>query len=328
MKEQRDNDEPKYRPPPLCGTVVERCRAALEHVANGLECLKYFPTEEGSEEEQKKNEESSMKEERKFEEENQRMAKPFQAIPMPYAPLNQGSSEPMETVMETSPRKKGKSRKSKKPDKNFPTKSTIQDATPKALLCKSKAETLPTWQAPKKSDNLSWNAHLKTLLYEKASLIFAVLAENEYSINNYGASLRYISAVLRCQEILDTFCHVKNEKLISYLLGRAGDSCFMAVQDWNNVEKHKRDYELLDIIDKKILDEIYNAKDLDLGEFCERFATKKSSSNHFFFSFFTVNENLNPFQSVWIYCPRLWTVWKILSKLLTVVMRRRYPWSP
>jgi len=42
------------------------------------------------------------------------------------------------------------------------------------LLCKSKTKTLPTWQAPKK--DICWNGHLETL-YEKASLIFAVLDE-------------------------------------------------------------------------------------------------------------------------------------------------------
>lgn len=193
------------------------------------------------------------------------MAKPFEAIPMPYVPLNSQSSNAAVESVETSPKKKGKSKKSKKADKNT-SKPTIEDATPKALLCKSKAETMPTWQAPKKSDNLSWNAHLKTLLYEKASLIFAVLAENEYVNNNYGASLRYISAVLRCQEILETFCHVKNDKLISYLLGRAGDSCFMIVQDWNNVEKHQLDYETKNLIDQNILDQIYNVKELESSE--------------------------------------------------------------
>ncbi|XP_012254661.2 erythroid differentiation-related factor 1 [Athalia rosae] len=261
LKEQRENDELKYKPPPLCGTVEERCRAALEHVANGLECLIYFPTEDCPESDPNKKEDLLKTDERQFEEANPPMAKPFQAIPMPYASLNQSSNEIVENV-DVGQKKKGKSKKNKKTDVNS-AKSLDQDSTPKALLCKSKAETLPTWQAPKKNDNLSWNAHLKTLLYEKASLIFAVLAENEYTANNYGASLRYILAVLRCQEILETFCHVKNDKLISYLLGRAGDSCFMTVQDWNNIDKHKREYNLKNDIDGKILDEIYITKYLD-----------------------------------------------------------------
>ncbi|XP_046431466.1 erythroid differentiation-related factor 1 isoform X1 [Neodiprion fabricii] len=259
MKGYRENEELKYKPPPLCGTVEERCKAALEHVKNGLECLEYFPTEHSSDDEQRKDEEACGQNGQELEEEHPRMAKPFQAIPMPYAPLKQTSDDTSSNV-EMSPKNKGKSKKNKKGDRTV-SKPTVQDATPKALLCKSTVETLPTWQAPKASDNLNWNAHLKTLLYEKTSLIFTVLAENEYSRNNYGASLRYILAVLGCQEIMETFCHIKNDKLISYLLGRAGDSCFMIVQDWNNIDKHRNEYELKNI-DPKILDEIYHVKNI------------------------------------------------------------------
>lgn len=51
-----------------------------------------------------------------------------------------------------------------------------------ALLCKSHIETLPTWQNPPDSnDNIAWQKHLRILLYEKACLVYATLAEKEYS---------------------------------------------------------------------------------------------------------------------------------------------------
>lgn len=92
-----------------------------------------------------------------------------------------------------------------------------------------------------------------------------MLAENEYSAKNYGASLRYILAVLRSQKILEIFCRIKNEKLISYLLGRAGDCCFMTVQDWNNIEKHRIDYETKTVTENSITDAIFSMEDIDLS---------------------------------------------------------------
>lgn len=169
--------------------------------------------------------------------------------------------------------KKGKKQRKKKAleklsFKNPPSNpAVVEDTTAKALLCKTQSQTLPTWQAPQKDDNQSWSAHLKILLYEKASLTFVVLAENEYSNKNYGSSLRYILAVLRCQKILEVFCRVRNDKLISYLLGRAGDCCFMTVQDWTNVEKHRNDYETKNITENTITDAIFAMEDLDMSEF-------------------------------------------------------------
>ncbi|XP_017889932.1 erythroid differentiation-related factor 1 [Ceratina calcarata] len=267
IKEHAECEEPKYKPPPISGSIEERCLAALDHVYHGLECLQYFPTEDTSEEEEKE------KERKKFEEENPNMAQPFQAIPMPYTSLKdeKKSSEPEINTVNSSPthKKKMKHRRPKKEKAIQRTEPT--DSEGKALLCKHKAETLPTWQAPKKSDNVSWNAHLKTLLYEKASLIFAVLAENEYANKNYGASLRYVLSVLRCQKILEIFCGIRNDKSISYLLGRAGDCCFRTVQDWCKVEKHRKDYEMRNEIEEKIVEEICRMEDLDMSMFPDGF---------------------------------------------------------
>ncbi|XP_032675397.1 erythroid differentiation-related factor 1 [Odontomachus brunneus] len=263
MKEQMEREQPKFKAPPISGTIEERCLSGLEHVTYGLECLQYFPTEDNSDEEQKKAEEHE-KEKREYEEMHPNVAKPFQAIPMPYAPLNQQERNvATEKNLEShNPAYKKKTKqKKKKSEKNVAMEATNENA----LLCKPNTQTLPTWQAPKKSDNVSWNAHLKTLLYEKASLIFAVLAEKEYVNKNYGASLRYVLEVLYCQKILEIFCSVRNNKSISYMLGRAGDCCFMVVQDWANVEKHRKDYETKDETEEKIIEELYRMEDLDMN---------------------------------------------------------------
>ncbi|XP_012287568.1 erythroid differentiation-related factor 1 [Orussus abietinus] len=271
VEDQSDSEETKYKPPPICGTVEDRCRIALEHVSQGLECLKYFPTDDNSDDEQKKAEkkETERKNLQKFDEANQNMAKPFEAIPMPYTSLSSRTvNEESDESCTNSPshRKKNKQRKNRQKSERKSSKDLTEESSPKALLCKSKVETLPTWQAPQKSDNVSWHTYLKILLYEKACLIFAVLAEDQYSNKNYGASLRYILAVLRCQRILETFCGMKNDKLVSYLLGRAGDSCFMTVQEWSNVERHQRDYEVKNEIEDKIINEVFAIEELDTND--------------------------------------------------------------
>lgn len=244
--------------------------AALDHVYHGLECLQYFPIDDNSEEERKKQEKEEEKKKREYEENHLNMAKPFQAIPMPYISLKKEDKKEIDSEVESSAnsspshKRKLKQKKAKKPEKVI-SKVETHEIEPKALLCKLKAETLPTWQAPQKNNNISWNVHLKTLLYEKASLIFAVLAENEYANRNYGASLRYMLAVLRCQKILEIFCGIRNDKSISYLLGRAGDCCFMAVQDWCNVEKLRRDYVMKNEIEERIVQEIYQMEELDIS---------------------------------------------------------------
>lgn len=264
VKEQMECEQPKFKAPPISGPIEERCLSGLEHVTHGLECLQYFPTEDNSDEEQKKAEERE-KEKREYEETHPNVAKPFQAIPMPYAPLNRQNQDvvtPEESRESHSPAHKKKvKQKKKKSEKNS---VAIEATNENALLCKPNTHTLPTWQAPKKSDNISWCAHLKTLLYEKAALIFAVLGENEYVSKNYGASLRYVLKVVYCQKILEIFCGVRNNKSISYLLGRAGDCCFMIVQDWSNVEKHRKDYETKNDTEEKIIEELYRMEDLDL----------------------------------------------------------------
>ncbi|RZF42879.1 hypothetical protein LSTR_LSTR012693 [Laodelphax striatellus] len=247
--------------PPMVGTVEDRCQMALQHVAAGLECLKYF--EETSPKRGKSSQtaaggggggdESNAKKESK--EEEVKFAHPFQAIPMPYAPI---SNE----------KKKGKKARkgemSKKEGKNEGEEKSSEEMSLRALLCRPQADPLPTWQQPEGVDNAFWNTHLKTLLYEKAFLVYVTLAEQEYNCGNYGVALRYIHCVLR---YMSNFFG-KNSALTSYLLGRAGDCCLLLAKNWVDIEKHFAGYTTKSDIDVEI-EEAICKKGSDDNEDCK-----------------------------------------------------------
>ncbi|XP_022184914.2 erythroid differentiation-related factor 1 isoform X1 [Nilaparvata lugens] len=226
--------------PPMVGTIEDRCQMALQHVAAGLECLKYF--EESSPKRGKTQPSGDRvgneRQQQKATEEEVKYAHPFQAIPMPYAPI---STE----------KKKGKKQRKgemlKKEDKSE-EKEDIEEMSLRALLCRPHAETLPTWQQPEGVDNAFWNTHLKTLLYEKVFLVYVTLAEQEYNCGNYGVALRYIHCVLR---YMSNFLG-KNSALTSYLLGRAGDCCLLLAKNWSDIERHFTGYTTKSDIDVEI----------------------------------------------------------------------------
>jgi len=130
-----------------------------------------------------------------------KMARPFQAIPMPYSPLspqkeNDKQPEISKPVVTGTARKKKKDRgvavsssgKTKGGNMKGEAAGTVDAANtfPKALLCKSKTDALPVWQQPGTEDKISWNIHLKTLLYEKACLVYVTLSESYYIAEKYG----------------------------------------------------------------------------------------------------------------------------------------------
>lgn len=186
-------------PPPITGSLEERCLQALHHIVAGLDCLQYFPSQE----------------ERK-EDENLRMARSDEAIPMPYPKTEETT-------------KKKKKRKNKKNETNNVT----------SLLLKQNPEPIPTWQEPDKNDNAAWNAHLKTLLYEKASLVYAILAERDYKRISYGSALRNLNMLVNCQHLLQTLKITSQVVQDSAILGRGGDICFMIVKNWDLIDTYQ-----------------------------------------------------------------------------------------
>lgn len=212
-------------PPPISGTVEERCLQAVSHVAAGLNCLKYF---------QKGDNANNC---RKHDDDDVPMAKPFEPIPMPYSKLNE-----TENVQGKKVNKKNKEKNKKKSEKNNEKSERVE---PCALLPKAKAEAqpLPTWQDPIQTDNISWKQHLTILLYEKAVVIYATLSEYHFVGGNYGSSLRNIGLLVRCKQVMNKFS-CNNSLRENCLLGRAGDCCIMMVQNWEKSDTYREQYQM------------------------------------------------------------------------------------
>ncbi|XP_014273800.1 erythroid differentiation-related factor 1 isoform X1 [Halyomorpha halys] len=183
------SSESKYQPPPpIVGTVEERCISALQHVLEGLDCLQYFKVNHDTKEEPK-------------------MANPSEAIPMPF---------PVQSSEE-----KGKRKKKDKGHKNSDEVSNgnkVKDCSLKTLLCRSNAETLPKWQTPDKVDSASWKKHLCSLLCMKACLVYSILVEKEMEAERHCLALKHICGVLRCSS--------NNVALAGLMLFKAGDCLF------------------------------------------------------------------------------------------------------
>ncbi|CAH1374318.1 unnamed protein product [Tenebrio molitor] len=215
-------------PPPIAGTVEERCLQAIQHVAAGLDCLQYFQGQSAS---SKPN---------PGEEEEVKMAKPFEPIPMPYSKLNETNEK--------------KSKKSK--DKN--KKRNDKDKSENALLVinKNETQTLPTWQNQNAIPSISWKDHLKTLLYEKAVLVYATLSEQYFGQRGYGSSLRTIGLLARCQLIMNRLLYTSNALKENCLLGRAGDCCIMMIQNWDKIDSYRQQFQSNSDEDLKMMEQL------------------------------------------------------------------------
>lgn len=165
------------------------------------------------------------------------MAKPFQTIPMSYEPLDD---------------KKGTKRKCRKKRKES---KGVQEAE-RSLLCKLKHEAVPRWRLAPLKDTASWNVHLKTLLYEKASLICATFLERYYSDEKFGLALHYIRMVLKTRIVLSKYrSGLSDDGVESYLLGRAGDILFMMVQNASKLSEYNAEYDSVTHLDTELLEE-------------------------------------------------------------------------
>lgn len=216
-------------PPPIQGSLEERCIQGILHAAAGLDCIKYFHGEDLKD---------------RSSEENITFAKPNEPIAMPYSKIN----EPTITVLDVQQsnkkgKKKDKSRKKTKAEENMP------------LLPKTNQDPLPHW---KESLNckISWKDHLKTLLYEKALLIYAILAENYFVKKSYGSSLRAIGILVRCMHVLRKLKYPSNSLRENCALGRAGDCCIMIIQSWIHVDKYNEELQNHTEEDLRILEQI------------------------------------------------------------------------
>ncbi|EEZ97828.2 Erythroid differentiation-related factor 1-like Protein [Tribolium castaneum] len=210
-------------PPPITGTVEERCLQAVQHVATGLNCLQYFQQHQ-----------TSASGKKTAEEEEVPVAKPFEPIPMPYAKLDSNDGQKKQ-------KKKDKKKKNEKKSEN-------------ALLLKNNTQPLPTWQNG--TGNISWKDHLKTLLYEKAVLVYAILSEQHFGGRNYGNSLRTIGLLARCQLVMNRLLYNSNALKENCLLGRAGDCCIMMIQNWDKVDSYRQQFQNNSEEDLKLMEQL------------------------------------------------------------------------
>nr|XP_018900109.1 PREDICTED: erythroid differentiation-related factor 1 [Bemisia tabaci]XP_018900110.1 PREDICTED: erythroid differentiation-related factor 1 [Bemisia tabaci]XP_018900111.1 PREDICTED: erythroid differentiation-related factor 1 [Bemisia tabaci] len=235
--------ESKYhQPPPLTTNIEERCEMALVNISNGLDCLKFFTPEE----------------------KEPKQAKPFEAIPMPYSSLDSETSNSNKSSR-NNPKKSKKGRK-KELQKDMVASDEDEseglevevdgneNTILKALLCKTHNEAVSVGQQPPVKDSLAWSVHLKTLLVEKACLVYATLAEEEYNLKRFGKALKHYKFVMYIRALAAS--SDQSKELISYLLGRCGDCYFQIARDWMSIEKTREDLKSSSMIDERIWNQI------------------------------------------------------------------------
>lgn len=215
-------------PPPLMGSVGERCEIALQHIVEGLSCLQYFSSTA-----EKLSMEKAEAEERqriRNEEQNPNMANARHAIPLPYARLQPEA----EQAVERSAIPMGWKAEQPQPDAD-PVKTAKRSKKQRRKSLNQKAIAVVEEEVAGASSTLlqctpagpieSWHVHLKLLLLEKACLTYATLSEQAYTAEQYGHALRYIQLAMQSQLIVTKYMSsVSTQKLC--LLGRAGDCYF------------------------------------------------------------------------------------------------------
>ncbi|XP_053667368.1 erythroid differentiation-related factor 1 [Anopheles marshallii] len=266
--EERLGKHHNSHPAPLLCETTERCITALQHIVDGLQCLQYFDNYE--EQKQREKEKEAERQKIVHEESHPNMAKSDNPIPLPYQPLRPEARpvDPEKVIpmgwkptgeenaregKDSDARKVGKKRskgkhaeKQQKPanSKQDDGVDRAQEVDPRALLLKGQIGVIK-----------SWNVHLKILLFEKACLVYATMAEQDYAQQRYGATLRYLYSAIRCQQVVTKYISCVSSQR-SLLLGRAGDCFFQLVKDWNRIGEHLAQFSDPHHLDQLIMEEL------------------------------------------------------------------------
>ncbi|XP_030372476.1 erythroid differentiation-related factor 1 [Scaptodrosophila lebanonensis] len=237
------------KPAPLIASTVDRCNISLAHISAGISCLQYF---NGNQEEKfiKESETHAKQEERQrilHEEQNPNMAKPFNAIPLPYETLKPTQNDAQLKLVQKQ-QKKSKQKRRKSVELQQIASSPKAAANNQQLSAKFNNQQFG-----------SWNVHLKLLLLEKACLTYATLAEHHYEAKRYGVTLRAIELAYRCQQVVNKYMtNLVSQQ--SCLLGRAGDCFFQMSKHWSEIDEYLKQYEEQDesarIIDAELTSEL------------------------------------------------------------------------
>lgn len=232
IKESNGEKSKMSKPAPLSlGSVKERSELALQNIISGLSCLQFFESESSMAQEKKKEREQII-----HEEQNPKLAMPEVPIPLGWSHKNEESS-----------RKTKKNKKKGEMTVETPGTSGEVQLDSKSLLMKG-APNVKTW-----------NTHLKVLLFEKASLAYACLAEDSYAEKNFGKALKHLEMSLLCQSLVTKYVPgMATQKCC--LFGRAGDCYFQIskcldktaqfISGFRNTASHL-DKEILKELDKE-----------------------------------------------------------------------------
>lgn len=260
MNEYKGSGESKPQPVPLLlGNVQERCEESLKHIISGLDCLKYFESEASMAQEKQKQKEKIIQEEL-----NPKLANPDVPIPMGW------NEKPDNSHINKRSKKKSKNGEG---EAGPSTTSNEVQLDSKSLLMKG-APNVKTW-----------NTHLKVLLFEKASLTYACLAESCYTANNYGKTLKNLKMSILCQQLVTKYvAGMTNQK--SCLFGRAGDCYFQISKLLSDTQKFVEGFGSETEMDKQVMKELekeellnnvlpapYNCEEAMLEASCECYET-------------------------------------------------------
>lgn len=222
MKESSDHCK-KSKPQPLTlGSIGERSKLALENVVSGLQCLQFFESEPLMAREKKEEKEKII-----HEEQNPNLAVPDVAIPMGW--------------------------NDEKQQEAHSKKSTKSDTEPHEEDVKVNSKLLLMKGAPNVK---TWNTHLKVLLFEKASLAYACLAEDAYNRGQFGETLYFIEMSILCQDLVSKFVpSMTTQKRC--LFGRAGDCYFQMTKNLDKIGEYVSQMKNTeDELDREIVKEV------------------------------------------------------------------------
>ncbi|CAG9805246.1 unnamed protein product [Chironomus riparius] len=190
------------------GNIYERSQESLKNIMAGLQALKYFQSDVSLAQEKQRQKEQII-----HEEQNPNL------LQNPEIPIPMGWNEDR------------KSRSSSKRG-DSPTESESNNSTNGNINLDSKSLLM------RGSPNVkSWNTHLKVLLFEKASLAYACLAEDFYNSKNYGATLKSLRYSISCENIVKKYVPTLTTQK-SVLYGRAGDCYFQMSKSYDKITNY------------------------------------------------------------------------------------------
>lgn len=219
IKEYRGcNRKSAQTSPLILGNICERSEESLKNIIAGLRALDYLESDVNL-----SRQKQIQKDQIIHEEQNPNLLQnPDIAIPMGWLNLKQDDAS--DNASSTS-------------------KGSFQNLDSKSLLMRGNPNVK------------TWNTHLRTLLFEKASLTYACLAESSYNKGNFGATLKNIQLSIACQAVIKKFIpsiHTQN----GVFYGRAGDCYFQIAKSLDKIQKYIHGFDEESELDRIILKQI------------------------------------------------------------------------